>query len=148
MAIRILKNIVSRLRGNTDNTSKVNSTGSHGSKRKTRPASSLKKEEPKSVETWRPGQESTSETSDKSTNLSASRPTRRKRSRRKNEDGTVEIFNTSNAGCPLSEGKNPVLTVDVWEHAYYVDKRNARPAYVADFWNLVNWDFVNENYSA
>ena len=66
----------------------------------------------------------------------------------KNEDGTVEIHNTSNAGCPLSEGKNPVMTIDVWEHAYYVDKRNARPAYVADFWNLVNWDFVNENYSA
>lgn len=66
----------------------------------------------------------------------------------KNEDGTVEIHNTSNAGCPLSEGKNPVMTIDVWEHAYYVDKRNARPAYVADFWNLVNWDFVNENYAA
>ena len=66
----------------------------------------------------------------------------------KNEDGTVEIYNTSNAGCPLSDGKNPVMTIDVWEHAYYVDKRNARPAYVADFWNLVNWDFVNENYSA
>ncbi len=66
----------------------------------------------------------------------------------KNEDGSVEIFNTSNAGCPLSDGKTPVLTIDVWEHAYYIDKRNARPAYVEDFWNLVNWDFVNENYNA
>ncbi len=66
----------------------------------------------------------------------------------KNDDGNVEIHNTSNAGCPLSEGKKPVLTIDVWEHAYYVDKRNARPAYVADFWNLVNWDFVNEQYAA
>ncbi len=65
----------------------------------------------------------------------------------KNDDGSVEIHNTSNAGCPLSEGKKPVLTIDVWEHAYYVDKRNARPAYVADFWNLVNWDFVNEQYA-
>ncbi len=63
----------------------------------------------------------------------------------KNADGSVEIVNTTAAGCPLTDGKTPVLTIDVWEHAYYVDKRNARPAYVADFWNLVNWDFVNNN---
>ena len=63
----------------------------------------------------------------------------------KNNDGSVEIVNTSNAGCPLSDGQQAVLTIDVWEHAYYVDKRNARPAYVEDFWNLVNWDFVNSN---
>ena len=63
----------------------------------------------------------------------------------KNADGSVEIVNTTAAGCPLTDGKTPVLTIDVWEHAYYVDKRNARPAYVADFWNLVNWDFVNSN---
>ncbi|KAG1707789.1 Superoxide dismutase [Fe] [Nymphon striatum] len=63
----------------------------------------------------------------------------------KNNDGSVEIVNTTAAGCPLTDGKTPVLTIDVWEHAYYVDKRNARPAYVADFWNLVNWDFVNSN---
>jgi len=62
-----------------------------------------------------------------------------------NSDGSVEIANTTAAGCPLTDGKNPVLTIDVWEHAYYVDKRNARPAYVADFWNLINWDFVNSN---
>lgn len=64
-----------------------------------------------------------------------------------NSDGSVEIVNTTAAGCPLTDGKTPVLTIDVWEHAYYVDKRNARPAYVADFWNLVNWDFVNSNMS-
>lgn len=63
----------------------------------------------------------------------------------KNADGSIEIVNTTAAGCPLTDGKIPVLTIDVWEHAYYVDKRNARPAYVADFWNLVNWDFVNSN---
>lgn len=63
----------------------------------------------------------------------------------KNADGGVEIVNTSNAGCPVADGMTPVLTIDVWEHAYYVDKRNARPSYVADFWNLVNWDFVNSN---
>jgi Fe-Mn family superoxide dismutase len=62
----------------------------------------------------------------------------------KNAEGSVEILNTSNAGCPLTEGMTPLLTIDVWEHAYYVDKRNARPAYVESWWNLVNWDFVNQ----
>jgi len=66
----------------------------------------------------------------------------------KNADGSVEIVNTSNAANPLRDGKTPILTMDVWEHAYYIDKRNARPAYIADFFNLINWDFVAQNYAA
>ncbi|NNJ72797.1 MAG: superoxide dismutase [Fe] [Enterobacterales bacterium] len=65
----------------------------------------------------------------------------------KNTDGGLEIVKTSNAGCPLTENHTPLLTCDVWEHAYYVDYRNARPAYVNAFWNLVNWDFVNSNFA-
>ncbi len=63
----------------------------------------------------------------------------------KNSDGSLRIESTSNAGNPMRNGKTPLLTCDVWEHAYYVDYRNARPKYVDAFWNLVNWDFVNEN---
>lgn len=63
----------------------------------------------------------------------------------KNSDGTLSIEQTTNAGCPLTEGKTPILTCDVWEHAYYIDYRNARPDYVGAFWNLVNWDFANQN---
>jgi Fe-Mn family superoxide dismutase len=58
------------------------------------------------------------------------------------KDGELDIVNTSNAGCPLTDGMKPLLTVDVWEHAYYIDKRNARPAYLESWWNLVSWDFV------
>ncbi len=58
----------------------------------------------------------------------------------KNGSGALEIVQTSNAGCPLTEGKSPILTCDVWEHAYYVDYRNARAKYVEAWWNLVNWD--------
>lgn len=55
----------------------------------------------------------------------------------------VEIFNTGNADTPMKHGKKALMTIDVWEHAYYVDYRNARPKYIEHFWNLVNWDFVN-----
>ncbi len=64
----------------------------------------------------------------------------------KNADGSVELMNTSNAGSALTSGQTALLTCDVWEHAYYVDYRNARPKYVEAFWNLVNWDFVASNY--
>jgi Fe-Mn family superoxide dismutase len=62
-----------------------------------------------------------------------------------NEQGELEILNTSNAGNPLTEGKTPILTIDVWEHAYYIDYRNARPKYIEAYWQLVNWDFANKN---
>lgn len=64
----------------------------------------------------------------------------------KNADGSVGIVNTSNAATPLTEGKTPLLTIDVWEHAYYVDYRNARPKYLEEIWNIINWDFVTKNY--
>lgn len=66
----------------------------------------------------------------------------------KNADGSIEIVNTSNAGSPLTAGQTPLLTCDVWEHAYYIDFRNARPKYVESFWGLVNWDFVAANFAA
>ncbi|OTA15852.1 superoxide dismutase [Xenorhabdus vietnamensis] len=63
----------------------------------------------------------------------------------KKADGTLAISNTSNAATPLTGEDKPVLTVDVWEHAYYIDYRNARPQYLEHFWALVNWKFVEEN---
>lgn len=64
----------------------------------------------------------------------------------KNTDGSLEIVNTSNAGTVITGDKQPLLTIDVWEHAYYIDYRNARPKYVEAFWKLVNWDFVAGNF--
>lgn len=66
----------------------------------------------------------------------------------KNADGSVEIVNTSNAATPLTTDKTPILTCDVWEHAYYIDYRNARPKYLESFWSLVNWTFVAQQYAA
>ncbi len=63
------------------------------------------------------------------------------------EDGSLAIISTANAGNPLTDGFKPLLTVDVWEHAYYVDYRNARPSYVTAIWKLINWDFVASRYS-
>ncbi|NNJ63927.1 MAG: superoxide dismutase [Fe] [Xanthomonadales bacterium] len=64
----------------------------------------------------------------------------------KNADGGLEIVNTSNAANPLRDGQTPLLTIDVWEHAYYIDYRNARPKYLDEIWKLVNWDFVAANF--
>jgi len=66
----------------------------------------------------------------------------------KNADGSLEIFNTSNAGTPMTSGKQALLTLDVWEHAYYIDYRNLRPKYLDSMWNIVNWDFVAANFAA
>jgi len=66
----------------------------------------------------------------------------------KKADGSVAIVNTSNAATPLTdESVTVLLTVDVWEHAYYIDYRNSRPNYLEAFWALVNWEFVNANYA-
>ncbi|WP_249717837.1 superoxide dismutase [Fe] [Proteus faecis] len=63
----------------------------------------------------------------------------------KKADGSVAIVNTSNAATPISGTDKPLLTVDVWEHAYYIDYRNARVKYLEEFWALVNWSFVEAN---
>ncbi|WP_108444272.1 superoxide dismutase [Halomonas denitrificans] len=65
----------------------------------------------------------------------------------KTADGGVDIVNTSNADTPIAHGQTPLLTIDVWEHAYYIDYRNARPKYLENVWSVLNWDFVAQNFS-
>lgn len=66
----------------------------------------------------------------------------------KKADGSVAIVNTSNAATPLTDASvTPILTIDLWEHAYYIDFRNSRPNYIGAFWSLVNWEFVNANFA-
>ncbi len=66
----------------------------------------------------------------------------------KTSSGEVDIVNTSNAGCVIADGQHPLLVCDVWEHAYYVDTRNDRGAYLKNYWELVNWSQVVKNYEA
>ena len=66
----------------------------------------------------------------------------------KNSAGSLEIVNTDDAENPMKQGHQPLLTCDVWEHAYYIDYRNKRPDYVAAFWQLTNWDFVAANFGS
>jgi Fe-Mn family superoxide dismutase len=65
----------------------------------------------------------------------------------KNADGSLAVVATADAGNPLTAGQKPLLTCDVWEHAYYIDYRNARATYLEHFWALVNWQFVEKNLS-
>jgi len=67
----------------------------------------------------------------------------------KTSDGGVDIVNTDDADTPIAHGngQTPLFTVDVWEHAYYIDYRNARPKYLESIWNLINWDFAAKNFA-
>ncbi|HXH32163.1 MAG TPA: Fe-Mn family superoxide dismutase [Bacteriovoracaceae bacterium] len=62
-----------------------------------------------------------------------------------NKQGDVEIFTTANAETPMTSGLKALMTIDVWEHAYYIDYRNVRPDFVNAYWKLINWEFVNKN---
>lgn len=64
----------------------------------------------------------------------------------KKQDGSIDLVSTSNAATPMTQNQKALLTCDVWEHAYYIDYRNARPKYLEHFWELINWDFVAANF--
>lgn len=64
----------------------------------------------------------------------------------KKKDGKLDVVSTANAANPMTEGHTPLMTCDVWEHAYYIDYRNRRADFVTAFWNVVNWDFISENF--
>ena len=63
-------------------------------------------------------------------------------------DGTLEIMPLGNADTPLTHQREPILTIDVWEHAYYIDYRHERPKFIAGFWDVVDWNFAAKNYGA
>lgn len=65
----------------------------------------------------------------------------------KKADGSLDIVNTSNAATPMTGADKPLLTCDLWEHAYYIDYRNSRPNYLATYWKLVNWQFASANFA-
>ncbi len=64
----------------------------------------------------------------------------------KNEDGALKIVQESNAGCPLRNGLTPILTCDVWEHAYYLGYQNRRPDYIKDFWSILDWNTIEGRF--
>ena len=64
----------------------------------------------------------------------------------KSAEGELDIVNTSNAANPMSDGLIPLMTIDVWEHAYYIDYRNARPTYLDEIWKIINWEFIEANF--
>jgi superoxide dismutase, Fe-Mn family len=63
-----------------------------------------------------------------------------------NDQGALQIIQESNAGNPMKKGLKPILTCDVWEHAYYIDYRNSRPDYIKSFWEIVDWEVVSARF--